>query len=59
MSFKSAWYKITAFFEVMNLIRKHGFKEAERILNKQIYEARSEYISLKLRLKELKKKMEK
>lgn len=53
--FKKAWFFISAIFEVTYLILRYGFKETEKRLNKEIYEVRSEYVSLKLKLKELKK----
>lgn len=55
---KKVWNFIAASFEVAYLIFRYGFKEAEKKLNKELYEVRSEYVSLKLKLKELKKKEE-
>lgn len=55
---KKIWFFTTSIFEVTYLIFRYGFREAEKRLNKELYEARSEYVSLKLKLKELKKKEE-
>ncbi len=55
---KNFWFSFITIFELIFLILRYGFKETEKRLNKELYEVRSEYVSLKLKLKELKKKEE-